>query len=70
MEQTFEKMTIEEKLKLMEELWSDLLAHEGKIPFPQWHKDTLEEREKKIRNGQESILDWNQVKERIRQSIK
>jgi len=70
MELTLEKMTIEEKLKLMEKLWIDLLAHEEKIPSPLWHKNILEEREKKIKNGQESILDWDEAKERIRQSIK
>ena len=70
MEVTLEKMTIEEKLKLMEELWTALLAQEEKIPSPLWHKDILEEREEKIKKGQEAVLDWNEAKEKIRQSIK
>jgi len=70
MELTLEKMTLEEKLKLLEELWSDLLSHEDKVPSPQWHKDILEKREEKVKKGQETILDWNDAKERVRQSIK
>ncbi len=70
MEIALEKMTIEEKLKLMEEIWTDLIKLEGQISSPLWHKDILEEREKKIKNEQETILDWDEAKERIRQSIK
>jgi len=70
MEIALEKMTIEEKLKLIEEIWTDLIKHEDQISSPLWHKNILEEREKKIKNGQETILDWNEAKERIRQSIK
>ena len=67
---TLEKMTIEEKLKLMEKIWTALLAQEEKISSPLWHKDILEEREEKIKKGQEAVLDWNEAKEKIRQSIK
>ncbi len=49
---------------------SYLIKHEDQIPSPLWHKDILQEREKRIKNGQETILDWNEAKERIRQSIK
>ncbi len=70
MEIALKNMTIEEKLKLMEEIWADLIKYENQIPSPLWHKDILEEREERIKNGQESILDWNEAKERIRQSIK
>ena len=70
MELILEKMTLEEKLKLLEELWSDLLSHEDEVPSPQWHKDILEKREEKVKKGQETMLDWNDAKERVRQSIK
>jgi len=70
MEIALKKMTVTEKLKLMEEIWTDLIEHEEQISSPLWHKDILEEREKKIKNGQEAVLDWDEAKERIRQSIK
>jgi hypothetical protein len=58
-------MTIEEKLKLMEEIWTDLIKHEDQISSPLWHKDFLEEREERVKKGQETILDWDEAKERI-----
>ena len=70
MQLTLEKMSIEEKLKLMEEIWTDLIKHEDQISSPLWHKGILEEREERVKKGQETILDWNEAKERIRQFIK
>ncbi len=70
MEIVLEKMTIEEKLKLMEEIWTDLIKHEEHISSPLWHKDIIEEREERVKRSQETILDWNEAKEKIRQSIK
>ncbi len=43
-----EKMTVEEKLQVMEELWSDLCCNQNHIPVPQWHKDILDKREKLV----------------------
>jgi len=51
MEVTLEKMSIEEKLKLMEEIWADLIKHEDQIPSPQWHKEILKEREEKVKKA-------------------
>ncbi len=65
MEFALKNMTIEEKLKLMEEIWTDLIKHEDQISSPLWHKDFLEEREERVKKGQETILDWDEAKERI-----
>ncbi|MHB2155767.1 addiction module protein [Calditrichota bacterium GD2] len=69
MEIILENMTIEEKLKLMEEIWNDLIKYEKQIPSSLWHKDVLEKREKKIKDGKEAILNWNEAKDRIRKYI-
>ncbi|APF18360.1 Putative addiction module component CHP02574 family protein [Caldithrix abyssi DSM 13497] len=69
MEIILENMTIEEKLKLMEEIWSDLIKYEKQIPSSLWHKAVLEEREKKIKDGKEAILNWNEAKDKIRKYI-
>lgn len=64
-----DKMSVEEKLKLMEEVWNDLISKEQNIPSPQWHKNTLEEREHALKNGKEALVDWKEAKEIIRNSI-
>ena len=41
-----DRMTLEEKLRVMEALWADLCRQEQNVPVPQWHKDLLDERER------------------------
>jgi hypothetical protein len=48
-----DQMTLEEKLRAMEDLWDDLCQREEDVPVPQWHKDLLDERERLINNRRE-----------------
>jgi hypothetical protein len=45
-----EKMSTIERLQAMEKLW-DSLCNEEEIESPEWHKDILQERKKKIEKG-------------------
>jgi len=58
-------MSLEEKLRAMEELWDDLCRREDAIPVPQWHKDLLDERERLIQEGKATFVDWETAKKRI-----
>jgi hypothetical protein len=60
-----EQMTVKEKLQAMEELWSDLSCNQNQIPVPQWHKDILDRREKLIKEGKATFVDWETEKKRI-----
>jgi hypothetical protein len=60
-----EQMTIEEKLRAMEELWDDLRTRAENVPMPQWHKDLLDERERLIETGEAQFEDWETAKKRI-----
>jgi hypothetical protein len=42
----------EEKLRVMEALWDDLSKDPEQVESPGWHRDVLDERKKKIENGQ------------------
>ena len=64
-----EGMTIEEKLKVMEALWDDICRSAPDFFSPSWHGNILEEREQKLRDGDDRFIDWNQAKEDIRDSI-
>jgi hypothetical protein len=50
------KMSRTERLAALEALWDSLLDEESKIESPQWHRDVLEERRKKIENGQAEFI--------------
>ena len=64
-----EQMTVKEKLQAMEELWSDLCSNQNQIPVPQWHKDILDRREKLIKEGKATFVDWETAKKRIADRI-
>lgn len=64
-----EKMTIEEKLQTMELLWNDLCRNAADFVTPEWHKDVLAQREERLRNGEERILDREQAKKEIEESL-
>ena len=64
-----EKMTVEEKLQVMEELWSDLCCNQNHIPVPQWHKDILDKRENLVKEGKATFVDWETAKKRIADRI-
>jgi hypothetical protein len=41
------QLSIEEKIKIMENIWNDLCRKASSLSSPLWHKDILKEREKK-----------------------
>ena len=64
-----EKMTTEEKLQAMEELWSDLSRNQNQVPIPNWHKDILDRREKLVKEGKATFVDWETAKKHISDRI-
>lgn len=64
-----DKMTVEEKLKLVEEIWDDLLKTPDQLPIQQWHKDLLDERAQQVAEGKAHYIPWEQAKREIAEEI-
>jgi hypothetical protein len=64
-----DKMSTEEKLRVMEEIWTSLERNAENVPSPTWHADVLAAREQRIKNGTAAFSDWDDAKKRIRESI-
>lgn len=62
------QMTKEKKLRTMELIW-DALCRTSDFSSPEWHKHILEEREKRIKEGEEEILDWEESKRQVKESF-
>ncbi len=62
---SFEKMTLTQKLLLMENLWTDLSRDEAAVPSPEWHADVLKQREEDLLSGIESVSSWADAKSRL-----
>ena len=56
-----EKMSTIERLQAMEKLW-DSLCNEEEIESPEWHKDILQERKKKIEKGEAEYISLEDLK--------
>jgi hypothetical protein len=60
------KLPRSEKLKLMELLWEELSHPEENFESPGWHKDALAETERRLAEGKEQTLDWEDAKKKLR----
>jgi putative addiction module component (TIGR02574 family) len=65
-DQSIEKMSVVEKLALMERLWADLSRQSEDVPSPQWHGTILAERLAAVREGRTDFVDWEVAKRRLR----
>jgi len=63
-------MTVAEKLRAMEAIWSDLSRDDAQIESPAWHGDVLHDREAKIKSGDEKFMDWETAKKQLRDKRK
>jgi hypothetical protein len=57
----------QEKLRLMEILWDDLSRNEAEFESPAWHANALRETTERRARGEESLLDWDEAKAKLRQ---
>lgn len=64
-----DKMTLEEKIQVMELIWNDLCARTDTVPTPSWHEDILADREAAARRGDDAFEDWETAKEKIRKQV-
>ncbi len=63
------KLTLHEKLHVMEALWDDISRTEAASDVLQWHKDVLDEREQLVAEENARFIDWEDAKEQIRQAV-
>jgi len=62
-----DKMTVEEKLQVMEEIWDDLSGRAEGVPSPSWHGEVLAEREQAVERGEAVSEEWEAAKSKIRE---
>jgi len=62
------QMPLREKLLVMEAIWDDISREEQDLQVPQWHKDTLDERERMVADGKAQFIDWEEAKKQIKEA--
>lgn len=56
------KMSKIERLQAMEALWDSLIDEEPEIASPEWHRDILEERKRKIETGKAEFISFEKLR--------
>ncbi len=62
-------MSVEEKLQTMESIWDDLCKKADSLSSPPWHEKVLNEREERLKRGEDQFVDWETAKNNIRNDI-
>ena len=60
-----DSMSAAEKLQLMETIWSSLCQNPGDVQSPEWHKEILAERTRRLQSGEATVSSWNDAKARL-----
>lgn len=60
----------EEKLRVMEAIWEDLSRDAEQVESPDWHREALEETDRRLESGQERVVDWHKAKKELRKRFK
>lgn len=63
------KLSVAQKLDLMETLWADLTRDEKNLKSPAWHETVLKDREQAFTAGKVTMSDWEQAKRRIKKRV-
>ena len=63
------RLSVAQKLDLMESLWADLTRDEKKFKSPTWHETILKDREEAYVAGKVTVSDWEQAKKRIKKKV-
>ena len=66
MTEDIEKMSGDEKLRLMEALWESLSREEARLESPLWHEAALLETVVRHNAGKELQIDWDAAKRELR----
>jgi putative addiction module component len=61
-----DEMSVEEKLQLLKAVWADLSRIPDEVESPAWHKQVLEETDRRVESGEATFADWQKAKDSIR----
>jgi len=60
------KMSVDEKLAAIEELWESLSDELADLPSPEWHESVLHQRKQEMDSGQARFLTIEELRNRYR----
>ncbi len=58
-------MSVAEKVRLLEMIWDNLCSKHGDPQSPEWHREVLQERKRRLESGETTVSPWDDVKTRL-----
>ncbi|NLS92409.1 MAG: addiction module protein [Planctomycetaceae bacterium] len=58
-------MSVAEKVRLLETVWDSLCANSGDVRSPEWHREVLEMRKRRLEEGRATVSPWVEAKARL-----
>ncbi len=62
-------MSQEEKLRAMDVLWSSIVSSSGTYEPPAWHEAVLRERRRRVVEGEEIFIPWEEAKRQLQEEF-
>ena len=59
------KLSVEDKIEVVQSLWDDIAQEQSLCEFPEAHKKVLDERIKKIAEGEAIYKPWSEVQQKF-----
>jgi hypothetical protein len=60
-----ESMSVAEKLQVMEMVWASLRHKPSDVASPEWHREAVEERNRRLESGEATVSKWSDAKRRL-----
>jgi putative addiction module component (TIGR02574 family) len=64
-EALIETLSVSEKVRLLESVWNSLCSKSGDVRSPEWHREVLETRKRRLEDGQATVVPWHEAKARL-----
>ena len=65
-----DKMTVAEKLEVIDRIMDDFSRNAANIPAPAWHGELLKQREEALKNGTDRLISLDEAEKRIREKTR
>jgi putative addiction module component (TIGR02574 family) len=60
-----QSLSVGEKLRLVEELWAEIIRQPGHVPIPEWHVSELDHDFAAYQANPREGSPWDEVKDRV-----
>lgn len=60
-----DSLSVSEKVRLLERVWDSLCSKSGDVQSPEWHREVLEARKRRLEEGRATVAPWSEAKARL-----